>query len=52
MMLPMFNPMYYLFALPALLLGLWAQYRVKSAYAKYQKLRSRAVASGAAKITR
>jgi len=47
MMLPMFNPMYYLFALPALLLGLWAQYRVKSAYAKYQKVRSRAGMMGA-----
>lgn len=37
----MFNPTYYLFALPALLLGLWAQYRVKSAYNKYMQIRNR-----------
>lgn len=29
---PMFDPMYYLFALPALLLGLYAQYKVRSSY--------------------
>ena len=33
-----FNPTYYLFALPALILGLYAQYKVRSAYAKYQKV--------------
>jgi len=38
---PMFNPTYYLFALPALLLGLYAQYRVRSAYSRYQKVRNR-----------
>ncbi|MCD6302946.1 MAG: zinc metallopeptidase [Anaerolineae bacterium] len=37
----MFNPTYYLFALPALLLGLYAQYRVRSAYSRYQKVRNR-----------
>jgi len=42
MYLPMFNPMYYLFAMPALILGLYAQYRVRAAYARYQKVASRA----------
>lgn len=37
---PMFNPMYYLFALPALLLGLYAQFRVRSTYEKYQRVRN------------
>lgn len=41
MFLPMFNPMYYLFALPALLLGMYAQYKVRSAYSKYLKVRNR-----------
>ena len=36
----MFNPMYFLFALPALLLGLYAQYKVRSAYNKYLKQRN------------
>ncbi len=42
-----FNPfiyggygLYFLFALPALLFGLWAQYRVQSAYRKYSQVRS------------
>ena len=34
----MFNPTYFLFALPALLLGLYAQYKVKTAYNRYQKV--------------
>ncbi|MCD6520371.1 MAG: zinc metallopeptidase [Anaerolineae bacterium] len=38
---PMFNPMYYLFALPALLLGLYAQYKVQAAYSKYQRIPNR-----------
>ena len=46
MYLPMFNPMYYLFALPALLLGFYAQYKVKSTYTKYQKMRNRANMTG------
>ncbi|MFO7917150.1 MAG: zinc metallopeptidase [Anaerolineae bacterium] len=41
MYLPMFNPMYYLFALPALLLGMYAQYKVRSAYTKYLEVRNR-----------
>jgi uncharacterized protein len=40
MYLPLFNPMYYLFALPALLLGLYAQYKVRSAYNRYMKVRN------------
>src|SRR5450759_4748524 len=40
MYLPMFNPMYYLFALPALLLGLYAQYKVRSDYERYMKVRN------------
>lgn len=38
MFMPMFDPMYYLFALPALVLGLYAQYKVRSAYAKYLRV--------------
>ena len=40
MYLPMVDPTYYLFALPALLLGLYAQYRVRAAYTKYQQVRN------------
>ncbi len=47
MYLPMFNPMYYLFALPALLLGLYAQYKVRSTYTKYSRVRSRVNLTGA-----
>ncbi|MEN6479602.1 MAG: zinc metallopeptidase [Anaerolineales bacterium] len=36
-----FNPVYYVFALPALILGLWAQWRVRSAYNKYSRIRNR-----------
>ncbi|MFP3895881.1 MAG: zinc metallopeptidase [Anaerolineales bacterium] len=41
MYLPMFNPMYYLFALPALLLGMYAQHKVRSTYSKYLEVRNR-----------
>jgi Zn-dependent membrane protease YugP len=34
----MFDPMYWLFILPALLLGLWAQFRIKVNYATAQRL--------------
>lgn len=37
----MFDPVYLMFALPALLLGLYAQFRVQSSYARYQKVRNR-----------
>jgi len=33
-----FDPMYLLFALPALLLGLWAQMKIRSAYGKYSQV--------------
>jgi Zn-dependent membrane protease YugP len=32
--------LYLIFALPALLLGLWAQFRVKSAFSKYSRVRT------------
>jgi len=35
-----FDPMYFLFALPALALALFAQWRVSSAYDKYTKIRN------------
>lgn len=35
-----FDPLYFLFALPPLILGLWAQSRVKSAFNKYSNVRS------------
>lgn len=40
MFFPVFDPRYYLFALPALILGLYAQYRVRSAYRKYLQVRN------------
>jgi len=33
-----FDPLYFLFALPPMLLGLWAQFRVKSAFRKYSQV--------------
>lgn len=33
-----FDPLYLVFALPGLLLALWAQFKVKSAYGKYSKV--------------
>jgi Zn-dependent membrane protease YugP len=39
-MFGMFNPLYYVFALPALLLGLYAQFKVRSAYQKYHQVRN------------
>ncbi len=41
MYFPFFNPTYFLFALPALALGLYAQYRVQTVYQKYQRVRNR-----------
>lgn len=40
MFFPMFNPIYFLFALPALLLGMYAQFRVQSAYSRYSQVRN------------
>jgi uncharacterized protein len=34
------NPTYFIYALPALLLGLYAQYRIRSAYNKYLQVRN------------
>ncbi|MFN3331631.1 MAG: zinc metallopeptidase [Caldilinea sp.] len=34
-----FDPLYLLFAIPPLLLGLWAQFRVQSAFRQYSKVR-------------
>ena len=39
--------LYFLIALPALLLGLWAQLKVKSAFNKYSKIRNYTGATGA-----
>ncbi len=41
-----FNPLYFVFALPALLLGMYAQYRVSSAYNKFSQERNRANITG------
>jgi len=43
---PMFDPMYYLFALPALILGFYAQYKVRSAYAKFSRVDNASGISG------
>jgi len=40
------DPMYLLFAVPGLLLGLWAQAYVKSSFAKYSKIRARSGFTG------
>lgn len=42
-----YNPLFYLFALPGLLLGLWAQSRVKNAFKKYSKVRTERGLTGA-----
>ena len=34
-----FDPLYLLFALPGLLLGLWAQWRVKNVFQQYSQVR-------------
>src|SRR3972149_687898 len=43
----MFDPMYFLFIGPGLLLSLWASFRVKSAFNKYSKVRSMRGLTGA-----
>jgi Zn-dependent membrane protease YugP len=47
MMWGWFDPMYLLFLAPAMLLALWAQWRVKSAYAEASRIRPRSGYSGA-----
>jgi hypothetical protein len=42
-----FNPLYFLFALPALLLGLYAQMKVRSAYSRYSRVRAATGITGA-----
>ena len=41
------DPMYFVFAMPPLLLGLWAQFKVKSAFNKYSQVRTQSGMSGA-----
>lgn len=42
-----FDPLYFVFILPGLALSLWASFRVKSAFNKYSKVRSRRGLTGA-----
>lgn len=42
-----FDPLYFVFALPALLLGMWAQYKVKSAFGKFSQVRTARGITGA-----
>lgn len=47
MFVPFFDPMYFMFALPALAVMLFAQFRVRSAYGKYSRERNMGGATGA-----
>ena len=42
-----FDPMYFIFIAPGLLLSLWASFRVKSAFNKYSQVRSARGLTGA-----
>ncbi len=42
-----FDPLYFVFALPALLLGMWAQFKVSSAFNKYSQIETRTGITGA-----
>lgn len=42
-----FDPLFLLLSIPPLLLGLWAQYRVQSAFAQYSKVRTSTGVDGA-----
>ncbi len=42
-----FDPMYFIFALPPMLLGLWAQFKVKSAFKKYSGVPTQSGMTGA-----
>lgn len=44
-----FDPMYFLFIAPAFLLGLWAQARIKTTYAKAQRMEARLSGAAAAR---
>lgn len=41
-----FDPRYFIFALPAMLFAMWAQYKVKSTFAKYSEVQNMHRASG------
>lgn len=41
-----FDPMYFVFALPAMLFALWAQYKVRSTFKKYSQVQSMQGVSG------
>jgi hypothetical protein len=43
----MFDPLYFLFMIPGLLIAAWAQWKVKGTYAKYQNVRTRSGITGA-----
>jgi Zn-dependent membrane protease YugP len=43
----MFDPMYFIYVGPAILLAMWAQYKVKSAYARAGKIPARSGLTGA-----
>ena len=43
----MFDPMYFVFMIPGVILMLWAQSRVKGSYAKYSKVRNDVNMTGA-----
>ena len=43
----MFHPLFWMMVGPALLIAIWAQYRVKSTFAKYSRVPSRSGMSGA-----
>src|SRR5690348_14594896 len=45
--MPMFDPMYFLFIGPALLLSLWASFRTNAAFNKYQRVRTMRGLTGA-----
>jgi uncharacterized protein len=45
--MPIFDPLYLVFTLPALLFSIWAQVRVKSAFARYSRVALRTGISGA-----
>ncbi|MBI3914099.1 MAG: zinc metallopeptidase [Chloroflexi bacterium] len=42
-----FDPLYLIFSMPALLLGLWAQWKVQSAFNKYSRVRTISGVTGA-----
>ncbi|MEI8102612.1 MAG: zinc metallopeptidase [Chlorobium sp.] len=42
-----FDPLYFVFAMPPMLLGLWAQFKVKSAFNKYSQVRTQSGMNGA-----